>query len=96
MGRAERIRLQEIGNELPDALLGQLLDFAEYLKIKADKASINLDEETQVWLSSDLSRMSEIEPYDWGDIDPLTYGKPIKWDEEKQAFIVIGREDGNV
>lgn len=31
------------------------------------------------WLDSDLSRLEEYEPYDWGEIDPLTLGKPVQY-----------------
>ena len=35
--------------------------------------------ETQMWMNSDLSRMDELEPYDWGELDPETIGEPIDW-----------------
>ena len=31
------------------------------------------------WLSGDLSRLEEYEPYDWGEIDPLTLGKAVQY-----------------
>ena len=31
------------------------------------------------WLDSNLSRLEDYEPYDWGEIDPLTLGKPVKY-----------------
>jgi hypothetical protein len=41
----------------------------------------------KAWLDSDLSRLGEYEPYDWGDIDPETRGKPISY-KAGQGFIV--------
>jgi hypothetical protein len=31
------------------------------------------------WLDSDLSRLDDYEPYDWGKTDPLTLGKPVQY-----------------
>lgn len=31
------------------------------------------------WLDSDISRLGEHEPYDWGGVDPLTLGKPVRY-----------------
>lgn len=31
------------------------------------------------WLESDLSRLEEYEPYNWGSLDPLTLGKPLQY-----------------
>jgi hypothetical protein len=33
----------------------------------------------KAWLDSDLSRLGEYEPYDWGDTDPESVGKPISY-----------------
>lgn len=37
-----------------------------------------LDAETTAWHDSDLSRLGEYEPYDWGDTDPETVGEPLQ------------------
>jgi hypothetical protein len=31
------------------------------------------------WLDSDLSRLEEYGPYDWGEIDPLKLGKGVEY-----------------
>jgi hypothetical protein len=41
----------------------------------------------KTWNDSDLSRLAEYEPYDWGDTDPETVGKPISYEPGK-GFIV--------
>jgi hypothetical protein len=39
-----------------------------------------MTQEDKHWLESDLSHFSEYEPYDWGDVDPQTTGKPIQYE----------------
>jgi hypothetical protein len=41
----------------------------------------------KAWLDSDLSRLGDYEPYDWGDTDPESVGKPISY-EPGQGFMV--------
>jgi hypothetical protein len=64
--------------------------------IQATKPSDNSDlsEKTadQDWLMGDFSNLDDYEPYDWGDLDPLTLGKPIKYASER-GFIVEGGKD---
>jgi hypothetical protein len=48
-----------------------------------------MDQEDKGWLESDLSRLSELEPYDWGDVDPETTGQPIRY-EQGMGFVVEG------
>jgi hypothetical protein len=40
-----------------------------------------MDAETRAWHDSDLSRLGEYEPYDWGDVDPETIGEPLRLGE---------------
>lgn len=35
------------------------------------------DLEARQWLDSDLSRLGEFEPYDFGGHDPMTLGQPV-------------------
>jgi hypothetical protein len=35
------------------------------------------DAESKAWMDSDLSRLGEVDPYDWGDIDPDSLGAPV-------------------
>ena len=58
--------------------LTQLLVHSEVVNQRAEIKE-SLDLETQVWMNSDLSRMDELEPYDWGESDPETIGEPIDW-----------------
>jgi hypothetical protein len=48
-----------------------------------------MDQENKDWLESDLSRLSELELYDWGDVDPETTGQPIRY-EQGIGFVVEG------
>jgi hypothetical protein len=41
----------------------------------------------KAWMDADLSRLGEYEPYDWGDTDPESVGKPISY-VAGQGFIV--------
>lgn len=45
----------------------------EFLQIASDPK----DPEDRAWADAQLARLSEFEPYDWGDIDPDTIGEPI-------------------
>lgn len=45
------------------------------------------------WLESELSRLDEYEPYDWGDVDPLTLGKPVKYIPHKGFMVEGGKEN---
>ena len=49
------------------------------LSNKVSGFSHQLDPESQSWLESDLSRLGEHEPYDWGDLNPLTLGEPVEY-----------------
>ena len=51
-----------------------------------------MDREDKDWLEADLSHSSEIEPYDWGDIDPKTTGQPIRY-EPGVGFVIEGGKD---
>jgi hypothetical protein len=41
----------------------------------------------KAWTDADLSRLGDYEPYDWGNTDPETVGKPISY-KAGQGFIV--------
>jgi hypothetical protein len=47
-----------------------------------------LDQETKAWLESDLSRLGEYEPYDWGDDDPETLGSPVEYVPGKGLLVL--------
>ncbi|MFM7714378.1 MAG: hypothetical protein ACKO7A_17215 [Microcystis sp.] len=44
------------------------------------------------WLDSDLSRLEDYEPYDWGEIDPLMLGKPVQY-VSSIGLVVEGGKD---
>ena len=48
-----------------------------------------IDIEDQAWMNTDLSGLSDLEPYDWGDVDPRSLGKPIRY-EPGRGFVVEG------
>jgi hypothetical protein len=51
-----------------------------------------MDEEDRDWLESDLSHLSNVEPYDWADIDPEATGQLIHF-EQGVGFVIEGGED---
>jgi hypothetical protein len=53
-----------------------------------------LDQEDKSWLEADLSHLSELELYDWGDADPQAIGKPIRYEQGVGFVIEGGKESG--
>jgi hypothetical protein len=53
-----------------------------------------LDQEDKTWLEADLSHLSKLEPYDWGDADPQLIGKPIRYEQGVGFVIEGGKESG--
>ena len=82
-------KLAQVVQGFSEEMVAEIIDFAEYLELKAERA---LDRETKNWLDADLSRLSEIEPYDWAGTDPLA-GEPIYWDETEQELKVRAHAD---
>ena len=91
-----RERLIQLAASLPEEVAGEVLDFAEFLRARRGGDQPRTDAgptaEDQGWLGADLSRLGELEPYDWGPDGPLK-GKPITWDAERQAFVILGGRD---
>ena len=92
-----RERLMKLAASLPEEVAGEVLDFAEFLRARRGGAQLATDAgptaEDRAWLDADLSRLGELEPYDWGPDGPPK-GKPITWDGERQAFVIVGGRDG--
>jgi hypothetical protein len=65
----------------------QYLTDAEGHKIAPEKTADRDD-----WLDSDLSRLEDYEPYDWGEIDPLMLGKPVQY-VSSIGLVVEGGKD---
>ena len=61
-------------------------------KSAIDKSELSENIVDQNWLENDFSHLDEYEPYHWGDLDPLTLGKPIKYDPD-QGFMVEGGKE---
>lgn len=91
-----RERLMKLAASLPEEVAGEILDFAEFLRARrgGDQPAIDAaaTAEDGAWLDADLSRLSELEPYDWGPDGPPK-GKPITWDDERQVFVIVGGRD---
>lgn len=91
-----RERLLELAASLPEEVAAEVLDFAEFVRSRRSVGhranGAGLNEEDKAWLDADLSRMGELEPYDWGPEGPPE-GKPIEWDDGRQAFVIVGGRD---
>jgi hypothetical protein len=72
---------------LPESVLQETLNH-----VQCSKKAIDMDAEDQAWMNSDLSRLSEFEPYDWGEMDPATAGHPIVY-EQVRGFVIVGLGD---
>lgn len=58
------------------------------------RESSEMSQEDRDWIESDLSHLSELEPYDWGDIEPQTTGKPIHYEPGVGFIVEGGKESG--
>ncbi|NET89270.1 MAG: hypothetical protein F6K45_14445 [Kamptonema sp. SIO1D9] len=56
------------------------------------KASNPVPEAERDWLESDLANLDKYDPYDWGDLDPQTLGKPLIYVPDL-GFVVEGDKD---
>lgn len=57
-------------------LTGQPVAINDVLEI-IEEPILTMDLETRAWHDCDISRLGEIEPYDWGDLDPNTLGRAV-------------------
>jgi len=80
---AEKIRLIQHIDRLPDSLIKPVFDFVDFLlwRQKAGSEDITLTKnapnaEDLAWLSSDLSNLAAYEPYEWA-AGELEEGKPV-------------------
>jgi hypothetical protein len=53
-------------------------------------------QEDEHWLEANLSYLSELEPYDWGDADPQIIGKLIRSEQGVGFVIESGKGSGQV
>ena len=84
--------------QIPAAKVGRVWrvsadSIEDFLKQKERRrpAEAALDQEMQAWQSADLA--PSLLPYDWGDVDPMTLGKPVKF-VPGTGLVVVGGKDG--
>jgi hypothetical protein len=84
--------LRQAIEDLPPNLAGEILDYVVFLRTRHGLPNAP-NAEDRAWLNADLSRLGEIEPYDWGPGgEPV--GKPIVWNDAAQAFMIVGGRGG--
>ena len=78
---AKRIDLDTLGSivEALTRLTGQPVTPNDLLEVIEEPEHVfeEMDAETKAWHDADLSHLGSYEPYDWGDIDPMTLGKAV-------------------
>jgi hypothetical protein len=73
--------------------IDEKLEKEQRMQSKTKPAEVEpIHPEDQDWLETDLSHLSELEPYDWGDTDPSTLGKPVHY-EPDVGFVVEGGKE---
>lgn len=80
---APREKVHKLLDQLDDRDVHVVERFVEFLV----HGGQGLTDEDKEWLDADLSRATEIEPYDWGGTDPLA-GERVRWDAGRGAFVV--------
>lgn len=82
---AEKIRLIQRINHLPDSLIKPVFDFVDFLlwrqKARSEDTTLTEDDpntEDLAWLNSDLSNLGAYEPYEWAEGE-LEEGKPVRY-----------------
>ncbi len=77
----ERIDLEVAGRVLwgLEQLTGKHYTVTDLLEYDAaDSGVADVEAQMRAWHDADLSRLGEVEPYDWGDTDPETIGEPLQ------------------
>ncbi len=77
----ERIDLEVAGRVLwgLEQLTGKHYTVTDLLEYDAtDSGVADVEAQMRAWHDADLSRLGEVEPYDWGDTDPETVGEPLR------------------
>ena len=82
-GATKHVRLDTVAGVLGGLrrLTGQEVGLSDILEHEVAPEQVVMDEETRTWLDAALA--PEIEPYDWGDVDPEGLGEPLSFDAEK-------------
>ena len=69
-------RLHQLIDGLPETAVAEADRYLESLASQG--GTYELTAEDQAWMDSDLSRLGEYEPYDWGPEGPPA-GRPIRY-----------------
>ena len=80
MGVPDDLDLSEIAKGLGSDQLAEIADFIAFLKSRLES---RLEGESKAWLEA----VEPIEPFDWGEADPLTMGLPVDYVEGKGATV---------
>lgn len=72
-------KLEQIRKRLSKQLPGATRTDAVRVVIQRGLESF---EEDKTWMGLDLSRLSEFEPYDFGEVDPATLGTPVHYSSD--------------
>jgi hypothetical protein len=70
-------KLETLDSEVLESLI-KLLGRVQSQAPAQDNPTEVMDDETRAWHDADVSKLADYEPYDWGDIDPLTIGEPLR------------------
>ena len=66
-------------------LQGRRVELDELLEhsLEPDPEPTDVDAETRAWQEAGVAELARLEPYDWGDVDPMTLGTPLRYDPER-------------
>lgn len=82
-GSTKHVRLDTVAGVLGGLrqLTGHEVGLSDILEHEVAPEPEIMDEETRAWLGAALA--PEIEPYEWGDVDPEALGEPLRFDAKK-------------
>ncbi len=69
-------KLETLDSEVLESLI-KLLG-----RVQPTEKSAVMDDETRAWHDAELSKLEGYEPYNWGDIDPLMIGEPLRLEKQ--------------
>ena len=70
--------------------LGDVLEVIDDEPVTEYESAQALDAESHVWLEADLT--PPLEPYEWGETDPNTLGKPVRY-VAGVGIVVVGEDE---
>lgn len=88
-GLATRVDLGTLGAVITtlEELTGEVVTPADLLQA----VDVPVNDETRGWLEASIE--PPMEPYDWGDVDPTTLGRPIRWMADGQMIIEMSARE---